>query len=296
LGRAKFKVKEIYVENRREEVKVDPRLLKEESSSEEDSSDQSEYEEDDEEVRIIYSVGQQEEGEKLQCRLCWGDEVTTENPLISCCQCRGGVQFIHVACLKMWIRTKRQEKDLGSLITYQWKSFECELCKTSYPYYLRSGNSKFDLVELDQVPQGPYMVLESLHYDKETQRQIHILKPSPLKNSYQVGRGHDADIRISDISVSRNHATIKFNGDGFFVQDAKSKFGTLVKIKKSFLLRPYESTAIQIGRSVIHFSTKPMPAPVQKGPGMLKQLVSLGDKTDEQKKLYMNMQLAEEYI
>lgn len=45
----------------------------------------------------------------------------------------------------------------------------------------------------------------------------------------KLGRGHDCEIRITDISVSRNHALIKFNGTGFYIFDNKSKFGTLVK-------------------------------------------------------------------
>ena len=45
----------------------------------------------------------------------------------------------------------------------------------------------------------------------------------------KLGRGHDCEIRITDISVSRNHALIKNIGNNFFIFDNKSKFGTLVK-------------------------------------------------------------------
>ena len=45
----------------------------------------------------------------------------------------------------------------------------------------------------------------------------------------KLGRGHECEIRITDISVSRNHALIKNVGNGFYVFDSKSKFGTLVK-------------------------------------------------------------------
>lgn len=45
----------------------------------------------------------------------------------------------------------------------------------------------------------------------------------------RVGRGHDADIRVTDISVSRFHARINRDVDGhFYVEDNKSKFGTLI--------------------------------------------------------------------
>ena len=46
----------------------------------------------------------------------------------------------------------------------------------------------------------------------------------------RVGRGHDADIRVTDISVSRFHARINrdLNTGEFYVEDNNSKFGTLV--------------------------------------------------------------------
>lgn len=45
----------------------------------------------------------------------------------------------------------------------------------------------------------------------------------------RVGRGHDADIRVTDISVSRFHARINRDENGhFYVEDNKSKFGTLI--------------------------------------------------------------------
>ena len=45
----------------------------------------------------------------------------------------------------------------------------------------------------------------------------------------KLGRGHECEIRITDISVSRNHAHIKNVGNSFYIFDNKSKFGTLVK-------------------------------------------------------------------
>lgn len=45
----------------------------------------------------------------------------------------------------------------------------------------------------------------------------------------KLGRGHECEIRITDISVSRNHALIKNVNGFFYVFDNKSKFGTLVR-------------------------------------------------------------------
>ena len=52
-----------------------------------------------------------------------------------------------------------------------------------------------------------------------------------LKREFTLGRGHDSDLRIADISVSRTHADIKYENGIFKIQDKISKFGTLVKGK-----------------------------------------------------------------
>jgi len=49
---------------------------------------------------------EEEVEEKPQCRFCWGDENTLENPLLSSCKCSGGVRFIHFLCLRQWLKTK----------------------------------------------------------------------------------------------------------------------------------------------------------------------------------------------
>jgi len=50
-------------------------------------------------------------------------------------------------------------------------------------------------------------------------------------NQFKIGRGHDNDIRISDISVSR-YASIKKEKDNFILYDNNSKFGTLACLKR----------------------------------------------------------------
>lgn len=61
---------------------------------------------------------------------------------------------------------------------------------------------------------------------------VHVITPTTNTRSIRLGRGHDSDLRINDISVSRCHAVIRFKGDGFYLQDNMSKFGTLVLVRK----------------------------------------------------------------
>jgi len=59
---------------------------------------------------------------------------------------------------------------------------------------------------------------------------VHLIMPDQDHLSYKMGRGHESDLRVSDISVSRCHAVIKFNPEekSFYLEDNLSKFGTLV--------------------------------------------------------------------
>ena len=151
--------------------------------------------------------------------------------------------------------------------SYYWKSFECEICKKAYPLVLRtrcptsrSGYRTYNLVDYER-PEGTFLVLESLHQEKNTSRIIHIIRPSDGKNSFKFGRGHESDLRINDISVSRCHAIIKYKEDAitgsrFYLEDNLSKFGTLVLIRQRTPLIPGFNKAVQIGRTVINFSVK----------------------------------------
>ena len=120
---------------------------------------------------------------------------------------------------------------------------------------IKANGYKYKLVEYEEQS-GDYMVLESLNQEKNTSRIIHIIRPSQQKLVFKLGRGHESDLRINDISVSRCHAKIKLENGRFTLEDNQSKFGTLVLIKKRTPLLPGFNKAVQVGRTVINFSVK----------------------------------------
>lgn len=71
-----------------------------------------------------------------------------------------------------------------------------------------------------------------------------------------MGRGHESEVRVNDISVSRCHAIIKYKQDGFYIEDNRSKFGTLVLLKEAFPLQLEYTSAVQVGRTVISFTVR----------------------------------------
>jgi pSer/pThr/pTyr-binding forkhead associated (FHA) protein len=73
---------------------------------------------------------------------------------------------------------------------------------------------------------------------------IHLIRPNEKKDSFKFGRGHESEIRINDISVSRCHAIIKFKDGRFYLEDNLSKFGTLVLVKARTPLLPGYNKAV----------------------------------------------------
>lgn len=64
-------------------------------------------------------------------------------------------------------------------------------------------------------------------------------------NEIKLGRGHDADVRVTDISVSRLHAVLKKTSKGYFVlEDNRSKFGTLCMVRNPLPLSINETNYI----------------------------------------------------
>jgi hypothetical protein len=123
------------------------------------------------------------------------------------------------------------KKEEANVISYTWKQFECEICKKPYPYVFKSNGRRYRLVDVE-VPAAPrkFLWLESLTFEKNSSRMVHLIMPDSDHASFKMGRGHESDLRVSDISVSRCHAVIKFDPEiqQFFLEDNLSKFGTLV--------------------------------------------------------------------
>jgi pSer/pThr/pTyr-binding forkhead associated (FHA) protein len=92
--------------------------------------------------------------------------------------------------------------------------------------------------------------------EKNSSRMIFIMKPNNPKMEFKVGRGHDSDIRVSDISVSRYHARVKYEDGKFLLEDNTSKFGTLVQIKDKTPIKRNHTCAVQSGRTVATYMLK----------------------------------------
>ena len=191
------------------------------------------------------------------CKICYSEDNDKENnPLVHLCNCNGGLRFSHFECIKKWMQTKlvTKEKKKKTVKSYNIKSFNCEICKTPYPFKFKlNGIEKpFELIDLEKPVGCDYIILESLNQMKENCniKSIHVIQLTG--DELTIGRGHESDVRINDISVSRKHAILKYNSeDGtLLLKDLKSKFGTLILIKKPLKIKE-KKIHLQIGRTYI---------------------------------------------
>jgi pSer/pThr/pTyr-binding forkhead associated (FHA) protein len=71
-----------------------------------------------------------------------------------------------------------------------------------------------------------YIVFESVSYS--VSKVIHVINLAKNRTFF-FGRGQEANVRVTDISVSRLHASVFKSAQGYYyLCDNKSKFGTLI--------------------------------------------------------------------
>lgn len=189
------------------------------------------------------------------CRICLLEGSTEEDPLIRPCQCKGSIEYVHLGCLRHWVKCRLNLGDTpgGS---YFYRPLPCELCKAPYPAYFKKGDTVESLVEVPKT-EKPYIVLENMMRDshQHSTRGLHVLSLAENK-LLKLGRGHESDVRIADVSISRCHATVRLHQGSFLLEDNQSKFGTLVAMKKPRPLTLGSPFSIQIGRTVLDLAVK----------------------------------------
>lgn len=71
-----------------------------------------------------------------------------------------------------------------------------------------------------------------------------------------MGRGHEADVRLEDVSISRQHCAVTYENGIFEIWDNNSKFGTLIKVKAGESVN-LNRNKIQVARMTLEISPSP---------------------------------------
>ena len=191
------------------------------------------------------------------CRICYLEEETESNPLIQPCLCSGSLKYIHLDCLKKWIGTRNwtRVENNENVCIYLIKEIDCELCKNKLPDYIRHKNKLYKIIEF-KIDFKNYISFENLTLDKQKNKFIYVINLDKKKD-IKIGRGHEANIILSDISVSRVHCLLNVYNKNVYLQDNEAKYGTLVLVQTPRLnIIDNIDLNLQIGRSFINCKNK----------------------------------------
>lgn len=191
------------------------------------------------------------------CRICYLEEESEEDPFIHPCQCSGTMKYIHLSCLRKWLGTQICIKVSGTkeCSIFLIKNVECELCKQKLPDYIRCNGGTFEILDFHSEFDN-YITLEGLRLDKNQNKFLYVVSLDSNKG-IKIGRGHDANLLLSDISVSRVHCILTREKNNIYLQDNDSKFGTLLLVQTPVItIEESLPLHIQVGRTYFMIKKK----------------------------------------
>lgn len=196
------------------------------------------------------------------CRICLMEGGEQDDPLIRPCECKGSIEMVHLECLRHWISGRLQvhNGEQAAQNSFFYRPLSCELCKSPYATHLvsvpESPSGQVEQRAIVELPKtrAPYIVLEKESRRAE-EKGLYVVSLAD-KHRLKIGRGHESDARFADVSISRWHATIRFDPEtkDFSMEDHESKFGTLVSVRTPILLNG--CLKFQAGRTVMEFDSK----------------------------------------
>jgi pSer/pThr/pTyr-binding forkhead associated (FHA) protein len=72
-----------------------------------------------------------------------------------------------------------------------------------------------------------------------------------------MGRLANSDIRVNDITISRHHARIRNNKGDYYLEDANSKFGTLMVAREPIEILRKGNVIMQINQTRVKLNMYP---------------------------------------
>merc|ERR1712048_956479 len=143
-------------------------------------------------------------------------------------------------CLGAWFVTRHAvvKNEDSRVKSFSYKPPSCEVCKTEFPVMvaLGAGPGVKPVPLIPDLPllAPPFIVLGAPSSTGERTRVAY--SPSPHDPVLRIGRSRECVLRAQDVSVSRVHALISFDGNAFGVKDNESKFQTLIRPKEKQVL------------------------------------------------------------
>jgi len=149
---------------------------------------------------------------------------------------------------------KKTEKKGEYFSSYLWENVFWELCKDNFTENVTTQFGVVNILGIETPKNDKYIILEALNSDeilKKNTKIVHIIDFKKLKE-LDVGRGHDNQVRITDISISRLHCKFFTKNNEIYIDDQGSKFGSLIAEKNPYLLTNFDgANYIQVGRILL---------------------------------------------
>jgi hypothetical protein len=188
---------------------------------------------------------------EIKCRICLEGETSKsilniginyqkekkENILISPCNCKGEHKYIHLSCLKKWLKSRYGTETLNhsNSLLYSFPN-KCEICQGVFPDVIETNDSYFDLSDFMDIKFDNYIEFEILSKNKSNNNKENFVKKflvlKLLKNNFcLIGKGRNNHYIFTDQNMSDYHAKLLLDNNGnILLSDNNSDTGTFVKI------------------------------------------------------------------
>jgi hypothetical protein len=123
-----------------------------------------------------------------------------------------------------------------------------------FPEKIKIKGTAFYIIDFEK-PDKDYIILDGLIKETPEEKSVFIVH-FKNKKEIKIGRATDANIRLSDISVSRAHAIISQYNECFYLHDTNSKFGTLISAGNKFCILYNKPFSVQKGNILFEFMMK----------------------------------------
>lgn len=196
-------------------------------------------------------------GDKPVCYMCFDEEDTEENPLITPCKCIGDTAHVHVECLRKW-HTAEADNQICFLSSVD---ATCSVCKSTFKsdFKLKDGR-QMKLFKSSLEPPYVSLLVATKHemaqrlFNTRFQLSFSTLMKADGRNATRpllLGRSSGSDMVLDYRTVSARHASIRFKNGEFIFTDAGSSNGSYLYLRRPLELSPSQPVQFRLGRSMI---------------------------------------------
>jgi len=196
-------------------------------------------------------------GDKPVCYMCFDEEDSEDNPLITPCKCIGDTKYVHVECLRKW-HTAEADNQICFLSSVD---ATCSVCKSTFKSDFRLKDGRHVKLFKSSL-EPPYVSLLVATKHEMAQRLFNtrfqlsfstLLKPDGRNATRPLllGRSSGSDMVLDYRTVSARHAAIRFKNGEFVFTDAGSSNGSYLYLRRPLELSPSQPVQFRLGRSMI---------------------------------------------